>query len=116
MGRTLNFITKGKTTSKEDISISLVGKKETAVCIIFRNNVERSISKTDYVTVAVSGERLYFKGETEEVGFKMSKRANESTAKTTIKNEALIKFVTTHSGDYKLQYDRELNFFYVDTE
>ena len=112
----LNFITKGKTTSHEDISISLVGKKETAVCIIFRNNADRTISKTDFVTVAISGEKLYFKGETEEIGFKMSKRCNESTAKTTIKNGDLIDFALTHSGDYKLQYDRELKLFYIDTE
>lgn len=116
MNNKLNFIVKTKTKSNADISISLVGKKDAAVCIIFRNGTDRDISKTGYVTVAVSGERLYFKGETDEVGFKMSHKSSESTCKTIIRNDELIDFALTHSGDYRLKYDREMKLYYVDTE
>lgn len=44
--------------------------KESVVSIIVRNQKEKLISKTGFISVAVSGERLYFKEETEQVGYK----------------------------------------------
>lgn len=116
MGNNLKFITKKKCTSKADISISLVGKKELATSIILRNNADRSISTTDYLTVAISGERLYFKGTTAELGYKMSSHSSKLTKMVSIKDEELNEFALTHSGDYKLQFDRDIKLFYIDTE
>ena len=115
MGKNLNFITKTRYKSGEDISISLVGKKETAVNVIFRNNTDRTISKTGYVAFAIDGDLLYFKEETEELGYKMSR--NDTVNKTTqIRNTEIIDYAITHSGDYKLLYDRELKLFYINAE
>ena len=116
MNNDLKFITKKKCTSNADVSISLVGKKELATSIILRNNADRSISKTDYLVVAISGEKLYFKEAIAELGYKMSCHSSKMTKAVSIKDDELNDFALTHSGDYKLQFDREKNLFYIDTE
>ena len=116
MGEKLSFITKKKNFSQTDVSLSVVGQKEMAVSITLRNCVDRNISSTAHLVVAISGERLYFKEETKEIGYKISSCSSKNTRVVSIKDDALIDFVITHSGDYKLLYDRELKLFYVDTE
>lgn len=116
MNEKLVFITKKNNTSKADVSISLYGKKKMATSIILRNNVDRSISKTSFLVVAVSGDRLYFREATEEEGYKISCTSSKTSKTTSIVDDALNEFALTHAGDYPLQYDKTLKLFYVDTE
>lgn len=117
MSEKLTFITKTTNrNSKQDISLSLIGKKKLSTSITFRNNVQRSITKTGYLVVAISGERLYFRESEPECGYKVSNSDSKSSVHTSITNEGLNDFSLTHAGDYPLQFDRELKLFYIDTE
>lgn len=116
MNSKLKFITKSKYTTFEDVSLTLVGKEKNATSIIFRNNIDRNISKTGYVTVAICGERLYFKEEESCIGYKIANSNSKSSKFTKIRNEELNEFTLNHSGDYRMQYDKELNLYYIDTE
>lgn len=112
----LKFITKKKDYPKEDVSINIVGKKEEVVSIILRNGKEKQISKTGFITVAVSGDRLYFKEETEQIGYKLTSKASRTTFQTSIRNDELLDYAITHSGDYYLAYDKKLKLWYIDAE
>lgn len=112
----LKFITKKKVYPNEDVSINIVGKKESVVSIIVRNQKEKLISKTGFISVAVSGERLYFKEETEQVGYKLTSKASKTTFQTSIRNDDLLDYAITHSGDYYLAYDKKLKLWYIDAE
>lgn len=116
MSKKLVFITKKKNVSFADVSISLVGKKELATSIILRNGADRSISKTGFLSVAMYEDRLYFREETPESGYKISEHNSKTTRQVSIKDNALNDFTLIHAGDYKLQYDKELKLFYIDTE
>ena len=112
----LRFITKKKVLPKTDVSITIVGKKEAVVSIIVRNGKEKQITKTGYVSVAVSGDRLYFKEETEELGYKLTSKASKTTFQTSIRDDDLVDYAITHSGDYYLMFDKKLKLFYIDAE
>lgn len=115
----MNFITKSKHQSKMDISISVSsGKAKEKDCtyITVRNGKAKKISKTGYASVAIDGEKLYFREESEEVGYKLSNSRSISNPSIKITNGALAKWAATHSGDYMLEYDSTRKLYFVDTE
>lgn len=111
----LNFITKQKncTRSKEDVSISLTGKKKLSTSIILRNNADRKLTKSGYVVVAIDKDRLYFKESHQNEGYKLSTKAM-TTSTFAINSEELNDFALTHSGDFPLLYDKENKLYYID--
>ena len=110
----LNFIVKRNKGSDKDISITTTGEK--TVYIVFRNNSDRRISRTGFITVAIFGERLYFKGTDKFLGYKIRSQKSKSTVCTSITNGDLYKWAVNHSGDYSLMLDKENKLYYVDTE
>lgn len=111
----LNFIVKGKSYSKADVSISLVGKTKKQVSITFRNNADKKITNSGYITMAVLGERMYFKEANDVLGYYLSD-SGKSNKFVCIRNKSVEDFAATHSGDYWLQYDKDRRLYFVDTE
>lgn len=119
----LNFITKKKnrtSTDDFDVSIKITNSKEerkrSYVQFAFRNNCAKVISETDYIVVAIEGTRLYFKGETKELGFKLTKSTKESNCFTRILDKDLTKWAKDKQGEYPLFFDKEHHLFYVETK
>lgn len=119
----LNFITKKRnvtSTNDLDVSIKITNPKEKRkreyVQFAFRNNCAKAISETDYIVVAIEGTRLYFKGETKELGFKLTKSTKESNRFTRISDKDLTKWAKDKRGEYHLFFDREHHLFYVETK
>ncbi|MBR1737036.1 MAG: hypothetical protein IJ736_08480 [Firmicutes bacterium] len=120
----LDFIIKNRGftyASDEDVSIT-AGISKTkgrndrhVVRFTFRNNADKKITHTGYLTVAILGERLYFKEMSEMVGYKLYKNSKKNTY-TGICNKGLFNWAVTHSGDYMLKFDRTIALYYVDTE
>lgn len=119
----LNFITKKKnrtSTNDLDVSIKITNSKEerrrSCVQFAFRNNCARAISETDYIVVAIEGTRLYFKGETKELGFKLTKSTKETNRFTRIKDDHLTKWAKDKQGEYPLLFDKEHHLFFIETK
>lgn len=119
----LNFITKKRTRTSEDdldVSIKVTNSKEERkrdyVQFAFKNNCFRAISDTGFVVVAIEGNRLYFKGETKELGFKLSKSTKETNRFTRIKDDNLTIWVKDRQGEYPLLFDKEHHLFFIETE
>lgn len=119
----LNFITKKRTRTSEDdldVSIKVTNSKEErkrdSVQFTFRNNCFRAISETGFVVVAIEGTRLYFKGETKELGFKLTKSTKETNRFTRIKDIDLTKWVKDRQGEYPLLFDKEHHLFFIETK
>lgn len=108
----------------EDISINyyLNGKKSNAnrVEIVFRNNCFMKITKTNFITIAPVGERLYFKEEAAQTGFKLNNRSrkqNSNTRQIGLSGQyKTIEWAETHTGDYPLLFDTDNGLWYVDTD
>lgn len=119
----LNFITKKRTRTSEndlDVSIKITNSKEERkrnyVQFAFRNNCAKAISETDYIVVAIEGTRLYFKGETKELGFKLTKSTKESNRFTRILDKDLTKWAKDKQGEYPLLFDKEHHLFFIETK
>ena len=69
MRRQLNFITKRKCRNGDfDITVKTL---KTRILIVFRDGTHKKITKTEYMVLAVSDNRMYFKEETPVNGYKM---------------------------------------------
>ena len=117
----LNFITKKRTrtgTNDLDISIKVVTarNKGNYVQFAFRNNCAKAISDTGFVVVAIEGTRLYFKSETKELGFKLTKSTKATNQFTRIKDDNLAKWVKDRQGEYPLLFDKEHHLFFIETQ
>lgn len=119
----LNFITKKRARTSEndlDVSIKITNSKEERkrnyVQFAFRNNCAKAISETDYIVVAIEGTRLYFKGETKELGFKLTKSTKESNRFTRILDKDLTKWAKDKQGEYPLLFDKEHHLFFIETK
>ena len=103
---------------KEDVSIKIHAKDGEARVIAFtlRNEVWKSITKTDYLRVAIDKEhdRLYFGECGSKEGFKICKHGGDNNRYFNIcSNRTLLSWAFDHVGDYQLQYDQGKNLFYV---
>lgn len=119
----LNFITKKKNrTGKNDLDVSVKitnskeERKRNYVQFAFRNNCFRAISETGFIVVAIEGTRLYFKGETKELGFKLTKSTKEANRFTRILDEDLTNWVKDRQGEYPLLFDKEHHLFFIETK
>ena len=115
----LNFIAKrARNISDKDISITATNyrSERNSFYIVFRNNSDKQIGHTGFISVAMSGERLYFKEADETFGYKVRKNNSKSSVMTRIKHTDLYEWAVTHSGDYMLKFDRTIALYYVDTE
>lgn len=106
-----------------DISITVNGKdKKKSVSLYFRNGVENLITngRTDYVVVAVLGNRLYFKKADPSEGYKIcyQNRSDKSKRVQISGNVAphLLRFAEHSEGEYPLSYDNERNLHYIEAE
>lgn len=110
----LNFIIKkSHNVSDKDISITASGNR---VYITFRNNADKQIGHTGFVSVAVQGDKLYFKEADSSWGYTIRSGKSRSSVSISIKNVQLYEWAVRHSGDYTLEFDRTIALYYVDTE
>lgn len=114
----LNWIIKGKCNLKEDISITYVNKTDKKdVCnLTFRNLVDKKITKTQYVEIAIDETRMYFRETNEKIGFKVTKKKDGINGYCSIRDRQALEFAKYHGGDYDLMYDKENELFYVETD
>lgn len=121
----LVFIKKKVGRAETDVSINVTHSEKSgnSISIIFRNGVDKFITlgKSDYLVVALLGERVYFKYSDERDGWKVSNnKGNKSGNKYVGIREnvapAFYKFCETHTGDYALKYDDDRNLHYIDCE
>lgn len=115
-----NWIVKNN-RSNRDVSMTLVKSRDKqTVSFVFRNGTANAITTADskYVLLAIWNQRVYFKAGNEEIGFKMTSKNTkvERNYYTSVNNQELIKFAETHSGDYRMLYDKETQLYYIDTE
>lgn len=110
----LNFIVK-KSHNVSNKDVSITASKGT-VYITFRNNADKQIGRTGFVSVAISGKRLYFKEADSSWGYKLRSEKSRTSVSTSIKNIQLNEWATKHSGNYILEFDRTIALYYVDTE
>ena len=105
--------TKRTSQTGPDISVAVNKKngKLSATVIAFRRNLENLITKTDYLKIGVSENRLYFMGADEKTGWKMVKKGCEQTARVAC-GTVLQDFV----GDYDLMFEPNLRLYYIDKE
>lgn len=121
----LIFITKKAHRAETDVSINTTyskDRKNNSVSIIFRHDVETLITmkKSEYIIVALLGERIYFRYATQDEGYKLSdrggKKHNRYTSITESSSPAFFSFVEKHTGDYPLKYDKDRNLHYIECD
>lgn len=123
----LRFIKKNKLVGDGDVALSVVGdsnKGTRAVNITFRNNVSDFITggKSDYIVVAVSRNRLYFRTSTKEEGYKLSFSSKDlergvTSKRTAIQcsvSKALSEFAEKNIGDHTLKFDHNRGLHYIE--
>lgn len=115
----LNFITKKRKNDRfeADVTIKVIKAKnnDDSVQIAFKNNCYKSISETEYLVPAISGNCLYFKSSDKEEGFKLSSTRTNITRYTRIRDKKLANWVKIREGGYDLKFDRYQHLFYIDT-
>jgi len=124
----LRFIKKNRLVGDGgDVALSVIGNSNRgtrAVNITFRNNVSDFITggKSDYIIVAVSRNRLYFKVSTKYEGYKLSISSKDLERGSTSKrvaiqcnvSKALSEFVEKNMGDYTLKFDNNRGLHYIE--
>lgn len=123
----LRFIKKNKLVGDGDVALSVVGdsnKGTRAVNITFRNNVSDFITggKSEYIVVAVSRNRLYFRVSTKEEGYKLSISSKDlergvTSKRTAIQcsvSKALSEFAEKNIGDHTLKFDANRGLHYIE--
>lgn len=115
----LDFVSKqkGYTRSRKDVTITLIKtNNRDAVSFVFRNGADKKISKSGHIVVAVEGDRMYFKGESERVGYKLVRIGDCDNIYCKISNEVLCNFAILHEGDYFLEFDPNYSLWYINCE
>ena len=125
MEKQLNFITKrssvGARCSAADVTITM-GSDAThdkkrgfrRVVIHFRNMASKRVAKSGYTVVAIDGDRLYFSNASETVGYKLFGSSQCDTRTIQILDKRLANWAETRVGNYYLEFDEELNYWYID--
>ena len=114
----LDWIIKGKCNLKEDVSITYVSRTDKKdVCnITFRNLVNKKITKTQYIEVAIVGNRMYFRETNEKLGFKISKKQDGINGYCSIRDRRALEFAKYNSGEFNILYDKENELFYIEND
>jgi hypothetical protein len=100
------------TSSVCDVTISknkdAKGRKRSS--IRFRNSCFLRITKNNYVVIAMTGARIYFKQSNPTEGYSLSMASSDGKSKTIKMTRDLSK----HIGDYELFWDSEHELNYID--
>lgn len=113
---TLNFITKKRPYNRyrEDINLKpFENTNRKGISIVFKNKAKERITKSGYLSIAVTDDRLYFSEMTKDIGYKASNNG-EYTFRTNIIDDKLYSWAKDHEGSYVLEYDENLKYYYID--
>ena len=106
------------TSGGSDVTISICKQDigQSRVSVTFRNNVYAKITKNEYVAIAVSGARLYFREYSPAEGFKLTSYNKARTSCVFRIPESALDLSKTRisTGDYRLQYDPSMKMYYID--
>ncbi len=112
----LDFITKKRPYNRyrEDINIkAFENANRRGISIVFKNKAKERITKSGYLSVAVTEDRLYFAEMERETGYKASQNG-EYTFRTNIIDNELYTWAKDYDGSYTLEYDEDLKYYYID--
>ena len=115
---TLHFISKKRPYRRyaEDVNIKAVesnGRK--GISIVFKNKAKERITKSGYLSLAITENRAYFAEKTRDIGYKASKNG-AYTFRANIVDEDLHKWAMSHEGSYPLEFDEELKYYYINLD
>lgn len=101
----------GRRKSGKDTSIFVsISKKSNKARLTFYNKWAQAISKSGYIVIAVSGNRMYFKEADETEGWSLSKTNYENTKVISAQNEKIYKWIENSGiGSYQFKHDDELD-------
>ena len=113
----IKWIEKSRNNSKSNADVTIKTTRrhkdsdELQMCMTFRNDCEKKITKTGFVMVGYDDERMYFVQAIDgESGFKFTGKTSKNKNKyLKIVNDDLIKFV----GDYPLLKDVKSGMYYI---
>ena len=113
---TLNFISKKRSYRRynQDVTIKATenSAKSKGIGIIFKNKSKERITKTGYLSIALTEDRLYFAERSGDDGYKASVNG-AYTFRVNIIDESLYSWANDHKGSYPLEYDEDLNYFFI---
>jgi len=106
----------GRRKSGKDTSIFVsISKKSNKARLTFYNKWAQAISKSGYIVIAVSGNRMYFKEADETEGWSLSKTNYENTKVISAQNEKIYKWIENSGiGSYQFKHDDELDLYYIE--
>lgn len=111
----LNWISKQETYSSADISIKVYQQKNSYTGgIIFRNKSDIAITSNGYIQIAIAENRLYFRKSDVKDGYHVNSKGGNSTKALRIVNEQFYDFCKKYKGDYKLEYDKKNDLYYIE--
>lgn len=110
----LDFITKKRTYHryKQDVNIRPINNTKKGISIVFKNKAKERITKTEYLSIAITDKRLYFAEMNRNEGYKAT--LNGAYAyRTNILGEDLYEWAKENAGSYSLEYDEDLKYFFI---
>jgi hypothetical protein len=119
----MEWITKqhnGYAKKNDDVTISTI--KDGEISIIFRNEVEKKITRTGYIVIGIDTEhgQIYFRESNEHEGYLISRRSHSKARKVTgrmrLVNRALVEVLKGYKTDYKLNLDYLRQMAYIKLE
>ena len=119
----MEWITKqhnGYAKKNDDVTISTT--KDGKISIIFRNEVEKKITRTGYIAIGIDTEhdRIYFRESVAHEGYLISRhshsKARKVSGRTRLVNRALTEALKGYKTDYKLNLDYQRQMAYIELE
>jgi hypothetical protein len=120
----MEWITKqnnGYAKKTDDVTISAI-KDGKEISVIFRNEVDKKITRTGYIVIGIDTEhdRIYFRESVEHEGYLISRRSHSKARKvngrTRLVNRALTEVLKGYKTDYKLNLDYQRQMAYISLE
>ena len=111
----LNFFGKyhAGTPSHNNVDVS-INVQKTGVGVIFRNEALPVVKKGDFIKFAPHGNRLYFDISDDKTGYRLQKKQTRSTTYTCVNGIYAINVLATYAGNYPLQFDKTIKFYYIE--
>lgn len=108
--------TLGKRNRKKDASIFVsISPKKNKARFTFYNEWAQAISKSGYIVIAVSGNRMYFKEADETEGWFLSKTNYKNTRVASVQNQNIYNWIEDGGiGSYEFRFDDELELHYIE--
>ena len=103
------------TKNSIDVSLTLINKMNGAA-LSFSPKASAMFGKTDYITGAKLGSRLYFDNSDAKDGFKLSKGRKDCSRRSATFPAKKLGIDGNWIGYYPLQWDRERELFYIDLD